>query len=234
LDTLNFDGLSFDDVTTGLKVRCSTPTASPLLWRDYLDAAHQRYALHGVESALPSVTGESRSNEIFWSIFDSTRTIAGLRVLVVSDSTKALTQEILKAHPHSERLKLLIRRRCSEGILEGATAFVSESHRKFAGISDILARCIVHSLILLQARYLIGSAAEHSLPLWKRTGATVMDDIGAFPYPDDRYRSVVIWWDVQTFASLCNSEQLKHVFLESGLLLKQLESASGTLMRVGR
>ncbi|MCU1499865.1 MAG: hypothetical protein JWM47_3818 [Acidimicrobiales bacterium] len=55
----------------------------------------------------------------------------------------------------------------------------------------------------LGARQVVGCSHQHSLPLYRRFGATVDASLGIHAYPDERYRTCVVWADPYA----CGQEQ---------------------------
>ena len=49
--------------------------------------------------------------------------------------------------------------------------------------------------MVLGARYGMGTAAAYSVPGWQATGGVVAADVPPVAYPDERYRTSLVWWD---------------------------------------
>ena len=81
-----------------------------------------------------------------------------------------------------------------------------------------LARIFVHSINLMGVRYAFGTVATHAVKRWQTTGGVVSANVSPVAYPDNRYRTVLMWWDRETFADLAAVEQLPAIMDESAQL----------------
>jgi hypothetical protein len=71
---------------------------------------------------------------------------------------------------------------------------------------------------LMGVRYALGTVATHAVKRWQTTGGVVSANVVPVAYPDDRYRTVLMWWDRKTFADLAAFEQLPAIMDESAQL----------------
>jgi len=62
---------------------------------------------------------------------------------------------------------------------------------------------------------------------WRSSGGVVASRIPAAAYPDDRYRTKMIWWDRSTFAKHAEPEQLSRMLVETRKLMHDAETLSG-------
>jgi len=69
--------------------------------------------------------------------------------------------------------------------------------------------------IWVAARYVMGTVAAHAVKRWQTTGGVISSAVTPVAYPDERYRTVLMWWDRETFADLTVAEQLPFVLEES-------------------
>jgi molybdopterin/thiamine biosynthesis adenylyltransferase len=204
------DGIaSFVDAGSGLRVRACRPWRDPELWRRYLDGAEERYRRHGVEHTLerPRIS-EGRAISLFWIVLDGDAAVAGMRChgpLVVADDAAALRE--LAAHPSVGELHAEIAARLREGVVEVKGVWVAAGRADGEHLSRALARCYVHSLTLLRSRHALCTTADHALQRWMSSGGRVAS-LDPFPYPDERYRTVAMWWDRETIDEQATGEQL--------------------------
>ena len=75
----------------------------------------------------------------------------------------------------------------------------------------------------LNAQFAVATAASHILERWRTSGGVVASKIPATPYPDDRYRTKMMWWDRSTFANHADPEQVAKIVNEMAILARQLD-----------
>ena len=105
--------------------------------------------------------------------------------------------------------------RIPAGVIEMKTGWVSDMAWRRRELTAGLARLFVHSINLMGVRYAFGTVATHAVARWQTTGGVVSANIPPVAYPDNRYRTVLMWWDRETFAALAAIEQLPPIMDES-------------------
>jgi hypothetical protein len=126
-----------------------------------------------------------------------------------------------------------IRARLVDGIIEIKAVWADHRALRHEALSALLARLFVHSLSLLNVRYAMCSAAIHALPRWQANGGVVSDQVPAVAYPDDRYQTVLMWWDRETVFDLIPSKQILTALMkESAELSDQIALATVDLSSV--
>ena len=213
-------GAGFVDAGSCLRFEAHHPGESPDLWLAYLDGASARYRSHGVEEALDrSRIEEGGATSLFWLAWDAGTTVAGLRCqgpLSSSDDAHAL--EELAAHPELDKVWASIDARLPFGVLEIKGVWVACGRHDKRALSDALARCFVHSMDWFDARFALCTASTHAVPRWESSGGRVAEGIAPVPYPDDRYRTVLLWWDRELVADLAAPAQLPRMIAEAAEL----------------
>lgn len=183
---------------SGVRFEAHTPAACPDLWRAYLDGAEQRYRTYGLEWVLdrPSIEDGRSTSLFFVGIDQNDDVVAGLRG---SGPLRAVGEaRLLEEFDGSPRLAKLVHHLenwIAGGVVELKTGWVKSRAVDRSLLGGALARCCVYTMDLLGVRYACGAAAAHSRDRWQSSGAHILDDVEAVPFPDDRYRTVVLWWD---------------------------------------
>jgi len=201
---------SWWDPDSGCTVVVARPSAAPELWQTYVGGARQSYRSHGVECALDLAALSSGSDTaLFFVALDGDgRMRGGLRVRqpyrVVADSHAVLEWD---GQPGLRAIKAMIGERIPDGVVEVKSAWVSHEPGPHRGLARSLARTALPILHLLDARYLMATAADHVLQAWCSSGGRVAEHIPATPYPDKRYATKVMWWDRTTITSDAESAQ---------------------------
>jgi hypothetical protein len=84
-----------------------------------------------------------------------------------------------------------------------------------------MARFFVHAMTLSGARYAFCTAASHAVPRWQSSGGVVSTDVAPVAYPDDRYLTMLLWWDRANFNQSISGEQGRAMTRESSQLLRR-------------
>lgn len=227
---------TFFDPASGRFVVIATPAEQPKLWAAYLKGALASYRRFGVESALDyDRVRDGRTTSFFAVAMERDgRVVAGLRgqgPYTCVDQAYALQEwkgSVGAAALHGE-----IRDRLADGIVEIKAVWVDHRATRSRALSAALARIFVHSLSLLNVRYAMCSAAIHARPRWQANGGVVSDSVPPVAYPDDRYQTVLMWWDRETVFDLIPSKQiLTAIMKESAQLSEQIALATADLSSV--
>ena len=78
----------------------------------------------------------------------------------------------------------------------------------------------------------MGTVATHAVKRWQTTGGVVSANVAPIVHPDERYRTVLMWWDRETFAELAAVEQLSAIMDESAQLAAGARCAGSIPSRV--
>lgn len=200
--TIPFDAPSYHDHRSRCLVVATTPARHPQLWHRFLDGAEQSYTRHGVTTALEmSTIRDGSTTALFFAALDpSGRPVGGVRVqgpYSSVDQSHALVE--FDAYPEGRRqVRTMLEDRIGQGVIELKTAWVAPEAPHGRAVTAMIAEAPAYGTALLGARYALATAASHVRAAWLRTGAVVASQVAPIPYPDDRYRTEVFWWDRRT------------------------------------
>lgn len=190
--------LSYCSPESAYRIVVTTPRAEPDLWRDYLIGAVRTYGAYGVEGALEvDRVRDGGSTSLFFVAFSPEGdVVGGMRSqgpYSGADQAHALSE--WDGDPGRPRVRAMIEDRLPDGVVESKSAWVD---RGFPGRRELVgcfSRAPLHASAILGARWVLGTSAAHTLPMWTSTGAVVVSGLDAIGYPDDRYRTHLLWWD---------------------------------------
>ncbi|WP_459962370.1 hypothetical protein [Nocardia sp. IFM 10818] len=219
--------LRFQDPRTGCTFLVGSPEADPRLWRQCMDGALEVYRRYGSEDALEyDAVIDGRSTTLFGVAMDSSgRVVAGVRAEGPHKHVEQVHAVMSWAGlPGDAAFRRMVADQIPDGVIECKAGWTARDAEHRGALADWVARCIVHSMALLGVRYAVGVAPQHALKCYRSSGANVAWWIPASSYPDDRYRTVPVWWDMQTYKSVATDLQVRLIEAE----LSEL-TASGTL-----
>lgn len=200
----------FRDNVSGYDICATTPEQSPELWHRYLDGAYTAYRHFGNEQALEyEDIADGASTTLFFAATDAAGTVAGgLRIqgpytwVSEVDSLTPWT-----GRPGAAELGLLMARRIPRGVVETRAVWVARDADRRNDLAAAISRCIAHAPRLLRARYNFATVASFTVDRHRASGGTVAPAIPPVPYPDERYRTVPIWWDTHTCQAFADKLQ---------------------------
>lgn len=197
------------------------PAAQPALWAAYLDGARESYRSHGVESAIEyGEVRDGRSTALFITATDDAgAVVGGLRVqprLTRADQAHALRE--WAGRPGTAEMTAQIAQRLPSGVIEVKAVWVRHETDHKVALTAALARGFVHTMDLLQVRFALCTAAAHAVTRWQTSGGVVSAEVPAVAYPDERYRTKLMWWDRTRVAELMTADQHTALTRESDLL----------------
>lgn len=220
------------DVASECTMVMSQPSIEPELWQEYLRGAERSYRRHGVERALDAAAiRHGQDTAMFWVTLDSDgRVIGGVRAkgpLRSADDSHAIVE--WAGRPGLAEVRKMISDRVPFGILEMKTAFVTDDPDRGPHLVRALARSGFHALSLMDLQFCMATSAPHVLNQWRSSGGVVAP-IPATPYPDERYRTKMMWWDRRTFVDHADAEQVSRIFTE----IAQMHAAVARTHHVAR
>ena len=224
------EGISWFDSETSCTIVVSTPSADPSLWDDFVDGAVRSYHRNGVESALDmdSLLDESNTALFHAAVNDSGEVVGGIRAkgpLQSADDSHAVVE--WEGRPGLRTVRKMLTDRLPFGVVEMKTAWVSDDPDRARKLVNPLARTPFPTMALLDAQFVVATAGSHVLRRWRSSGGVVASKIPATPYPDDRYRTKMMWWDRSTFANHADPEQVSKIFNEMAIVARRLDHGSG-------
>lgn len=219
-------GIRWFDSDTGCTVVVSTPSADPDLWAAFIDGAARSYHKHGIERALDmaSLTDEANT-QLFHAVVDDTGQITGgIRAkgpLETPEESHAIVE--WAGRPGLNTVCKMISDRLPFGVVEMKTAWMTDDQSRSRKLGATLARTPFTTMALLDAQFVVATAGSHVLNRWRSSGGVVAAKVPATPYPDDRYRTKMMWWDRSTFTNDAAPEQVSKIFTEMAILARHLE-----------
>ena len=224
-------GFEWWDPDAECRIVLSTPSADPNLWQEYVTGAERSYRKHRVERALDlAAFRDGADTAMFWATLDANgRVLGGVRVrepLTCTDDAHAVVE--WAGQRGLSAVRKMITDRLPFGVVEVKTAWVTTDPERAPSITRVLARAPLHSMVGLNAQFAMATSASHVLDRWASSGGVVASRIPATPYPDERYRTKIMFWDRRTFANHAEPSQASRVFAELTSLALHLNKAAAT------
>lgn len=193
------------------------------------------YRKHGIEAVLEyDAVVAGKSTALFFVALDSGHcAVGGMRV-------QGPYLRAAQAHAVAEwggregaaSLQREIGERLADGVIEMKTGWVDDGFQNRRELTDALARIALHSIRLMDVRWAMCTVAQHAVARWRTTGGVVSSEVCPVAFPDDRYRTVLMWWDRETFAQLTVAEQLPCILQESAQFPDSSGRARGDVERI--
>ena len=217
--------LSWRDPDIDCTLVLSQPAVDPDLWAEFSLGAERSYRKHGVACALDLDALRSGADTVmfFAMIDDAGRMVGGLRAkgpLRSADDSHAVVE--WAGQPGQQAVRDMITDRIPFGVLEMKAGWVIDDPDRNRSLTKALARSPFHIAALLGIQFFMCTAATYVLNQWRSSGGVVAP-IPATPYPDDRYRTKMIWWDRRDFINHAEPEQVAKILIESQHLTREME-----------
>lgn len=220
-------GFGWYDQATGCRVTASTPEAEPELWNQYLDGALKSYRKHGLDWVLDlERIRDGADTTLFFAALDPQgRVVGGTRVVgpLRSPEDSHALQE-WKGNPGLPLLRYMIANRIPFGVVEVKSAWTNSREYGNRALSTVLARTALPTMTLLGAQFVMATAAAHVLKQWQSSGGVVASRVPAAAYPNENYRTKVMWWDRRTLAAHADPAQFKLMCAENTEILSRLSA----------
>ncbi|MFF0545376.1 hypothetical protein ACWEVD_28850 [Nocardia thailandica] len=195
--------LRYRDLHTGCVIRVSTPNTRPWLWQQYLAGAQRVYRRYGVESALEYERfADGDGTALFAAVCARGEAggdvvVAGLRAQrPVTGPDRVHGLAAWRGRPGHAELSRAVAERVDAGIVEVKAVWADRAATRRPELGATLARAVVHLTWLLGARYGFVTTGDGNVDRYASSGARVQPGVPPVPYPDDRYRTVPMWWDL--------------------------------------
>jgi nitroreductase len=231
-------GASFIDAVTGFRIEAHNPHLRPDRWLAYMAGIDASYRAEGIEGALDPVglRPASLPSLFFVAIDASGEVVGGIRchgpLLSVAD---ARVMDELAAHPRIDLLSDLLAARIPYGLVEIKGAWIAKEYQ-LTGLRNSLARCCAHAMSWFEVENAVAASSRQLARLWRTTGARTLDDLVAIPYPDERFATVVLWWQRDELAAATAPKQAALIQTEARTLFSRQETAvvNDVRVRAGR
>ncbi|MGB3771428.1 MAG: hypothetical protein WBF79_17750 [Rhodococcus sp. (in: high G+C Gram-positive bacteria)] len=209
------------DRDSGTVLMMSTPSDNRRLWNEYLQCAAKSYERHGVGVALDFDRIEDGADTaVFYAAVDrSGAVVAGVRgqgPYLSADQSHALVE--WEGNAARYEVAELIDERLGDGVVEMKTAFVSTEAPHPGALSALLSRTALPTMVFTGARYVMATAADHVLRRWESGGGRVAEHIAPAAYPDERYRTRMMWWDRRSLADNVTDDVWSKIAQETATL----------------
>jgi hypothetical protein len=214
-------GFSWRDPDAGCTLVISHPSADPGLWSAYAAGVYRSFCKHGVQAALDMEALRSGADTImfFAVVDDDGEVVGGLRArgpLQFADDSHAVAE--WTGHPSQQDVRKMIADRLPFGVLELKSGWVTDDPDRNRSVTDAVARSGLHMLVILDSQFCMATAATFALNGWRSSGGVVAE-IAATPYPDDRYRTRMIWLNRRDFFNYAEPAQVAKILAETKLIL---------------
>lgn len=192
------------------------PDAEPDLFAQYHRGAVESYARFGVADAMEDDLARfAADTALFWTLVDlDGEVVGGLRAkgpLRVPDDSHAVVE--WAGRPGEQAVRAAIAERVPDGVLELKSAWLAKQSGGGRHRARMIARAGFHAMAVFDIGYCMATAADHVLEQWRSSGG-VIASIPATPYPDERYRTKMLWWDRGNFVPHGDAEQVMTVLRE--------------------
>lgn len=230
------EGISWIDSDTNCTIVVSTPSADPALWADFIDGAARSYHKIGIERALDvdSLVDMDNTQLFHAAVNDAGRVMGGVRAkgpLASAEESHAIVE--WDGRPGLRTVRKMLTDRLPFGVVEMKTAWMSDDPGRSRALATTLARSPFTTMALLDAQFVVATAGAHVLNRWRTSGGVVATKVPATPYPDDRYRTKMMWWDRGTFTNYADPDQLSKIFNELAIVARQLDHVDAQALGSG-
>ncbi|TCK00001.1 hypothetical protein [Nocardia alba] len=206
----NAGGLRYLDSSSGCHVRVCSPGEDPALWNQYLEGALNGYRHYGVQGAIDvKLLADGRSTSLFLVAIDPDGSVvAGLR----AHGPHATADEIAGFQPWlgtpgEAALRSSVEAKVPLGVAESKGGWSIRSDPRRPELGALVARGVVHVTWLLGVRYGFGVSPLHQLDSYRSSGARPDPGIPAVSYPDERYTTVPVWWDLADLSAATRTQR---------------------------
>jgi hypothetical protein len=213
---------SFWDPASGARFEAHTPSSRPDLWSEYVAGITASYQKFGVLKVLDldALSSGDTTSLFFVAIGPDEKVVAGVRFHgPLNSSADAYALEEFASDPKGvATIRRLIDDRLKFGITEIKGGWVDQDVDRRRDVGNALARSFLHGMTVLGVQFAFCTAATHAIGRWLTTGGREVTGLEPVPYPDDRYRTGMMWWDTATINVYGDPAQLRRFHAESAAL----------------
>lgn len=177
--------------------RTFAPIEASNLWSDYLQGLKNALERHGVAKAvLSTITKEASSDTHAILLFDPAgKALGGIRLEVKSKNNRLPLEKIENAYSEIIAQKINMQTQQDNKLAEICGIWVSKEAKGHKLCAD-LALQATNLGIKLNIATLVLLLPAHTLDYFLKLGYVIDADLPKFVYPDDRYLSTVVWYQV--------------------------------------
>lgn len=219
-DSVLFTNRTLDvwDEESGYRFVVASPSVEPELWDRFVSGALAAYRKYNVEAALEyDGIKDGGSTVLFFAALALDGSVVGgsraLGPYRSADESHVLSE--WSEHEPRAAIRRILDGYLPDGVVEAKTGWVADGVLRRKELGAAVARMATYCMELLGSRFLVGTAADNALEMWKRCGGRVVDRVPPSPYPDARYRTRMLVWDLLRCRSEARSRQLEKL-LASG------------------
>ena len=220
--------MSWWDSDAECTVAIAKPSNAGALWQEYLAGAERTYRRHGIDAAI-DVDAIRRSGDttLFWAMLDSTGTVVGGIRAIGPLTSPADSHAVVEwaGQPGLPLVRKMIADRLPFGVVEMKSAWITDDPDRNRKLSASLARAGCHVLAVLGVQFCMATCAHHVLARWRSSGGVVAP-IQATPYPNEQYRTKMMWWDRLTVVTVAASTQTAKIVAEMAYIRRRLHDSS--------
>ncbi len=210
-------------LATSWKITIHDARQEPLLWEEHKKAADKSFLQKGL-----SAVGEKRKVDTsrFPTFFAEARIksprggyqlIGGIRMQLSDKDGKLSIVNELDGYADTRILSGFLKQFAPKNVAYGSGLWLDKKHH-LPGLSADLARTYCLLVHLSKAQWHIGCTPHYILDAWSALGWSPVSVIPGFPYPDERYKSFVLFGNKNTWPeSLTNwaEEQTANLDIDS-------------------
>lgn len=205
--------MSFWDPASGARFEAHSPSDRPDLWERYVSGITACYRKFGVLNALDlgSLDSGDSTSLFFVAIGPDEEVVAGVRFHgPLQDGTDAYALKEFASDPRGvATIRRLIDDRVIFGVTEIKGGWVSQGFPRRRDLGNALARSFLHGMDALRVQFAFCTAATHAIGRWTTTGGREVPGLDPVAYPDERYRTAMMWWDRTTVHEYGDPAQLR-------------------------
>ena len=209
-------GASFLDRESGVRFYGHHPLERPDLWKRYLDGAEGQYRHRGFEGALQRKKLELANDiPLFVVGMDPEgKMVAGVRFHgpLEGSHLSAVIGE-MAASPDIEEIVNLMDRGARYGVIEVKGAWSNGKGVTGHRLLPAICRSALYAMNWLGAEHIIAAISDTLLPFSDASGGRQIGNTPV-PFPDDRYKTVAVWWKRSQVQELSTDETLKAMRIE--------------------
>jgi hypothetical protein len=215
-------GFSWHDADIEGTLIVSQPSTDPDLWAEYAAGAVRSYRKRGVEAALDVEALRDGADTIMFCavVDDAGHAVAGLRAKALRSADDSHAVDEWAGQSGQQAVRQMIAERVPYGVLEMKAGWVTDAPNRNPLLTSALARSCFYMMVMLDFQFGMCTAATAILNTWRSSGPVVAA-IPATPYPDERYRTKMLWWNRRDFFNHAQPEQLAKIIHETKELLHE-------------
>ncbi|GAA12046.1 hypothetical protein GOALK_048_00080 [Gordonia alkanivorans NBRC 16433] len=202
-------------------VIAAAPGRERALWDRYLNGAAASYERHGCAAALDyDEVSTGAGTALFFAVLDDADQVRGGLRVQPRFSAAAQSHALVEwaGQPGQVQLVNAIESRLAGGIVEVKTAWVDESSPIARSVAGQLSRLGLVIMEMSGTDHMMATAADHVLRRWQSGGGRVDESVPPTPFPDERYRTRLMWWDRARIREHTSPETWRRMRMEADIL----------------